>query len=131
MNDARPALTLMSEDENAFRQAIREFAEGEIKPLVTKMDEESSMDRGLVQKLFEMGIMGVESPEQYGGAGGSFTMACLAVEELGRIDGSVSVLVDVQNTLVTNALLKWANEEQKKKTKEGYIPVAGQLINIL
>jgi butyryl-CoA dehydrogenase len=118
MSDVRPALTTMSDDENAFRAAIREFCEGEIKPLVNKMDEEAKMDPGLIKKFFEMGIMGIETPEQYGGAGGSFTMACLAVEELGRIDGSCSVLVDVQNTLVTNAILKTANEAQKKK----YLP---------
>ncbi len=118
MSDARPALTILGEDEIAFRQALREFAEGEIAPLVTKMDEASSMDKGLIKKLFEMGMMGIESPEKYGGAGGSFLMACLAVEEIARVDGSVSVLVDVQNTLVTNALLRWTNEAQKEK----YLP---------
>ncbi len=119
MSDIRPALTLMNDDENAFREAIREFAEGEIKPLVSKMDEEAKMDPGLVKKFFEMGLMGIESPETYGGSGGTFTMACLAVEELGRVDGSCSVLVDVQNTLVTNAFLKWGSEQQKKK----YLPM--------
>ena len=118
MSDFRPALTHFSDDENDFRQAVRDFAEGEIKPLVSKMDEEAQMDPSVVKKLFEMGLMGIETPEQYGGAGSSFTMACLAVEELGRVDGSVSVMVDVQNTLVTNALLRWANEEQKKR----YLP---------
>ncbi|MBX3021220.1 MAG: acyl-CoA dehydrogenase [Bdellovibrionales bacterium] len=118
MSDLRPALTTMADDENAFRAAIREFAEGEIKPLVNKMDEEAKMDPGLIKKFFEMGLMGIESPEQFGGAGGTFTMACLAVEELGRVDGSTSVLVDVQNTLVTNAFLKWSNDAQKKK----YLP---------
>lgn len=112
------ALTLLSEDEQAFRTAVREFAEGEIKPLVTKMDEAAQMDASLVKQCFEMGLMGVETPEEFGGAGGSFMMACLAVEELGRVDGSVSVMVDVQNTLVTNAFLKWSSEEQKKK----YLP---------
>lgn len=115
MSETRHALTTLTEDENAFRDAIREFAEGEIKPLVNKMDEEAKMEPALIKKFFEMGLMGIESPEQYGGAGGSFTMACLAVEELGRVDGSTSVLVDVQNTLVTNAFLKWGNDEQKKK----------------
>lgn len=118
MSDARPAVSLFSDDENAFRDAIREFAEGEIKPLVNKMDHEASMDPGLIKKFFEMGLMGIETPEPYGGTGGSFTMACLAVEEVGRVDASCSVLVDVQNTLVTNAVLKWANEAQKKK----YLP---------
>jgi alkylation response protein AidB-like acyl-CoA dehydrogenase len=118
MSEGRPALTIMTEDENAFRMGLREFCEGEIRPLVTKMDEEASMSPDLVKKFFEMGLMGIESPEKYGGAGGSFTMACLAVEELGRVDGSCSVLVDVQNTLVTNAILKNANEAQKQK----YLP---------
>lgn len=118
MSDVRPAITTLSEDELAFRDAIREFAEGEIKPLVTEMDEKAQLEPSLVSKLFEMGLMGVESPEKYGGTGGSFFMACLAVEELGRIDGSVSVLVDVQNTLVTNAFLRWGSDE----IKERYLP---------
>lgn len=116
--NARPALTHLSDDEQAFREAIRDFAEAEIKPLVTKMDEHAELDKALLPKLFEMGLMGIETPDRFGGAGGSFMMACLAVEELGRIDGSVSVLVDVQNTLVTNALLRWANDAQKEK----YLP---------
>jgi butyryl-CoA dehydrogenase len=116
--DARPALSVMTDDENAFRLGLREFCDGEIRPLVSKMDEEAAMSPDLVKKFFEMGLMGIESPEKYGGAGGSFTMACIAVEELGRVDGSCSVLVDVQNTLVTNAILKNANEAQKAK----YLP---------
>jgi alkylation response protein AidB-like acyl-CoA dehydrogenase len=114
----QPAVTTLSEDELAFRDAVREFAEGEIKPLVTKMDEHAQLEPTLLPKLFEMGLMGVESPEQYGGSGGTFFMACLAVEELGRVDGSVSVLVDVQNTLVTNAFIRWGSEEIKSK----YLP---------
>ncbi len=110
---SRHALTILSEDESAFKDAIRDFAEAEIKPLVTEMDEHAKMKPELVQKLFEMGLMGIETPEKYGGAGSTFTMACMAVEELGRIDGSVSVLVDVQNTLVTNAILKWGTDAQK------------------
>ncbi len=116
--DARPALTTFSEDEIAFRDAVRAFAESEIRPLVTKMDEHAQMEPALLPKLFEMGLMGIESPEAYGGAGSSITMACLAIEELARVDGSVSVLVDVQNTLVTNAVLRWANDAQKDK----YLP---------
>lgn len=114
----RPALTTFSEDELAFRDAVRAFAESEICPLVAKMDEHAQMEPSLLPKLFEMGLMGVESPEKYGGAGSSMTMACLAIEELARIDGSVSVLVDVQNTLVTNAILRWATDAQKDK----YLP---------
>lgn len=116
--NARPAITQLSEDEIAFKQAVRDFAESEIKPHITEMDDAAKMRPEIVAKLFEMGLMGIESPENYGGAGASFFMACLAVEELGRVDGSVSVLVDVQNTLVTNALLKWASPAQK----ENYLP---------
>ena len=116
---SHPALTILNDDERAFQSAIREFAEGEIRPLVNAMDESATMDKGLVKKLFEMGLMGIETPEKYGGAAGSFTMACLAVEEIGRVDGSVSVLVDVQNTLVTNAFLRWGNDAQKAK----YLPM--------
>jgi alkylation response protein AidB-like acyl-CoA dehydrogenase len=115
---SRPALTQLSEDESAFQAAVREFAENEIRPLTSKMDEHAEMDKGLIKKLFEMGLMGVENPEKYGGAGSTFFMACLAVEELGRVDGSVSVMMDVQNTLVTNALLRWTTEAQKDK----YLP---------
>lgn len=115
---ARPALTTLSEDEQAFRDAVRSFAEAEIKPLVTKMDQAAQLDPALLPKLFEMGLMGVESPEKYGGAGGTFMMACLAVEELGRVDGSVSVLMDVQNTLTTNAFLRFGSEAMKQK----YLP---------
>ncbi len=116
------ALTMFTEDENAFRGAVREFAEGEIKPLVHQMDQEAKMNKDLLPKLFQMGLMGIETPEKYGGAGSSFTMACLAIEEIGRIDGSVSVMVDVQNTLVTNAMIKWTTDKQKDK----YLPLLAQ-----
>lgn len=115
---ARPALTTLSEDELAFRDAVRTFAEAEIKPLVSKMDEAAQIEPSLLPKLFEMGLMGVESPEKYGGAGGTFMMACLAVEELARVDGSISVLMDVQNTLVTNAFLRFGSEAIRSK----YLP---------
>ncbi|WP_413581561.1 acyl-CoA dehydrogenase [Bdellovibrio sp. HCB288] len=115
VTNARPALTVLSEDESAFRDAVRAFAESEIKPHVTHMDEKAEMNKDILKKLFEMGLMGIETPEKYGGAGSTFTMACLAVEEIGRVDGSVSVLVDVQNTLTTNAFLKWGTEAQKEK----------------
>lgn len=118
MSNPAPALTTLSEDELAFRDAVRTFAEGEIKPLVTKMDENAQMDPALVKQLFEMGLMGIESPEKFGGSGSSFFNACLAVEELARVDGSVSVLVDVQNTLVTNAFLKWGSPGIQEK----YLP---------
>ena len=118
-NDSKhPALTMWSEDEIAFRDAVRTFAEAEIKPHVTHMDEKAEMKPELITKLFEMGLMGIESPEQFGGAGSTFTMACIAIEELGRVDGSVSVLCDVQNTLVTNAILKYGSPGLKEK----YLP---------
>ncbi|MFN7905450.1 MAG: acyl-CoA dehydrogenase [Pseudobdellovibrionaceae bacterium] len=117
-NHSRPALTILSEDETAFQNAVREFALAEIKPHVSEMDEQAKMKPEIVQKLFEMGLMGIETPEKYGGAGATFTMACLAVEEIAKVDGSVSVLMDVQNTLVTNAILKWSTEAQKEK----YLP---------
>lgn len=113
-----PALTQLSEDEMAFQAAIREFAENEIRPHVVEMDEKAEMRTELVQKLFEMGLMGIETPERFGGSGATFTMACIAVEEIAKVDGSVSVLCDVQNTLVTNAILKWASDSQKEK----YLP---------
>jgi butyryl-CoA dehydrogenase len=116
--NAPRALTQLTQDEMDFRDAVREFAEGEIKPLVTEMDKNAEMNKDLVKKFFEMGLMGIETPEQYGGTGASFMTACLVVEELGRVDGSVSVLVDVQNTLVTNAFLKWGDEA----IKERYLP---------
>lgn len=118
LENARPALTMWSEDEVAFREAVRSFAESEIKPHVTHMDEKAQMNPEIVSKLFEMGLMGIESPERFGGAGASMTMACIAIEELGRIDGSVSVLCDVQNTLVTNAIIKWGSDGLKEK----YLP---------
>lgn len=116
--NARPALTMWSEDEVAFRDAVRSFAESEIKPHVTSMDEHAKMNPEIVSKLFEMGLMGIESPEHFGGAGSSITMACIAIEELGRIDASVSVLCDVQNTLVTNAILRWGSPGLQEK----YLP---------
>ena len=109
---------LLDESQREFQEAVRDFAEREIRPQVSVMDAKAEMSSDLVQNLFEMGVMGIEVPEEFGGVGLDFTTACLAVEELGRVDGSVSVLVDVQNTLVVNAFLRWASEEQKKK----YLP---------
>jgi butyryl-CoA dehydrogenase len=88
VTNARPALTTLSEDESAFRDAVRAFAESEIKPHVTHMDEKAEMNKDILKKLFEMGLMGIETPEKYGGAGSTFTMACLAVEETGLDDGA-------------------------------------------
>src|SRR6266436_2305454 len=111
---ARP-LTTLSEDEQMFRRSVREFAEGEIRKRVEEMDEQGHLDPSLIKQCFELGLMGIETPEEFGGAGGSFFQAILAVEELSRVDASVGVFVDVQNTLVNNALLRWANPEQKRK----------------
>lgn len=113
-----PALTQLSDEEILFRDSIREFATKQILPLRSAMDEAAEMDSGLVEQLFELGLMGIEIPEQFGGAGSSFFNAILAVEALATVDGSVGVLVDVQNTLVNNALLRWGTDEQKQK----YLP---------
>src|SRR5256884_7261498 len=111
---ARP-LTVLAEDEEMFRASVREFAEGELKPRVEEMDEQGKLDPALTKQCFDLGLMGIETPEEFGGAGGSFFQAILAVEELSRVDASVGVFVDVQNTLVNNAIIKWANPQQKKK----------------
>jgi alkylation response protein AidB-like acyl-CoA dehydrogenase len=107
-------LTVLAEDELIFRDSVRQFAEARVRPLVREMDEHAKMSRPLVAELFELGVMGIEVPEAYGGAGGRFFHAVLAVEELSRVDPSVGVLVDVQNTLVINALLRWGSETIKK-----------------
>jgi len=105
-------LTSLQEEEGLFRSTVRSFAEETVAPLVARMDEEGQYDATLLPGLFELGLMGIEIPPQYGGSGGSFFMACLAIEELSRVDGAVGVLVDVQNTLVNNALLRWGTPEQ-------------------
>ena len=109
------ALTQLGEDEQMFRDTVRRFAVEQIGPLVRGMDESQQMDPGLIKKLFELGLMGIEIPEEYGGGGGTFFNAILAVEEISAVDPSVGVMVDVQNTLCINALVRWATEEQKKK----------------
>jgi alkylation response protein AidB-like acyl-CoA dehydrogenase len=108
-------LTTLSEDEQMFRASVREFAEGEIRKRVEEMDEQGHLDPAVTKQCFELGLMGIETPEEFGGAGGSFFQAILAVEELSRVDASVGVFVDVQNTLVNNALIRWGNPEQKQK----------------
>ena len=108
-------LTTLSEDEQMFRNSVREFAEGELRPRVEEMDEHAKLDPALVKQCFDLGLMGIETPEEFGGAGGSFFTAILAVEELSRVDPSVGVFVDVQNTLVNNALIRWGNPEQKQR----------------
>ncbi len=110
-----PALTVLSEDEAGFREAVRDFAESEVAPRVPRMDAGHQLDSDLISLLFELGFMGIEIPEHYGGIGSSFFTTALVVEELSRVDPSVAVLVDVQNTLVNNALLKWGVEEQLQR----------------
>jgi alkylation response protein AidB-like acyl-CoA dehydrogenase len=112
------ALTALSEEEALFRSSVREFAEGEIKPRVEAMEHAAKLDNELIKQCFELGLMSIETPEEFGGAGSTFFNAIIAIEELARIDASISVFVDVHNTLVTNAFLRWGSEDQKKK----YLP---------
>ena len=109
-----PALTSLSEEERLVRDGVYEFADREIRPLVREMDEHAKIPRPLINKLFALGVMGIEIPESHGGGGASFFHAVLAVEALSRVDPSIGVLVDVQNTLVVNALLRWGSEDQKR-----------------
>lgn len=107
-------VTTLSEDESLFRDTVRQFAEEKIRPHVKEMDEKCIFESSLIEESFQLGLMGIEIPEQYGGSGGTFFEAILAVEELSRVDASAGVIVDVQNTLVNNALIRWCNERQKK-----------------
>src|ERR1700760_2320944 len=111
-------LTQLSSDDQLFRSTVRDFARTEIAPLVRSMDEEAHFDAGLLRKLHELGFMGIQIPEEFGGAAGTLFEAVLAVEEISAVDPAVGVLVDVQNTLVISALMRWANDEQKQK----YLP---------
>jgi alkylation response protein AidB-like acyl-CoA dehydrogenase len=113
--DAPPALTRLAEDEVIFRDSVYEFADREIRPLVHDMDANAQIPRELIDKLFALGVMGIEIPETYGGAGASFFHAVLAVEALSRVDPSIGVLVDVQNTLVINAIVRWGNDDIKRR----------------
>src|SRR5438477_8006342 len=116
---ATPApLTSLTEDEILFRDNIRQFADEKIRPLVKEMDEKGVFDKDLIHDFFQLGLMGIEIPEQYGGGGAKFFEAILAVEEMSRVDASSGVIVDVQNTLVNNAVLRWGSDEQKKR----YLP---------
>jgi alkylation response protein AidB-like acyl-CoA dehydrogenase len=110
-----PSLTTLTEDERLLRDSVREFAQAQIRPLVSEMDEHAKIPRTLIDQLFELGVMGVEIPEAHGGSGGRFFHAVVVVEELSRVDPSVGVLVDVQNTLVANALLRWGSADLKSR----------------
>lgn len=114
MSPSQP-LSILGEDESLFFNSVVEFAESEIAPHVREMDQAGELRPDVIRKLFEFGLMGIEVPEEFGGQGGNFFDAVLAVQALSRFDPSVSVVVDVQNTLVANALLRWANESQKRK----------------
>ncbi len=106
---------MLSDDEEMFRDAVRDFAVAEVTPLIREMDGSQQLNAGLITKLFEMGLMGIEIPEQYGGSALTFFTSVLVVEELSRVDPSVGVLVDVQNTLVVNAIQRWGTDEQKSR----------------
>jgi alkylation response protein AidB-like acyl-CoA dehydrogenase len=109
------ALTTLSDDERLFYDSVYEFADREIRPRTRRMDEEAKIPGQLIDALFQLGVMGIEVPESLGGGGGTFFHAVLAVEAISRVDPSIGVLVDVQNTLVINALLRWANEDVKRR----------------
>ncbi len=111
-------LVSLTDDEVLFRDNIRQFADQSLRPKVREMDEKGIFEHELLEQFFHLGLMGIEIPEQYGGAGGRFFEAILAVEEISRVDPSAGVIVDVQNTLVNNALLRWTNEEQRRR----YLP---------
>ncbi len=115
VQETRMPVTTLSEDEQLFREMVREFAEKQIKPHVMEMDRAAKLPRELIDQLFALGVMGIELPTVYGGAGANFLMAILAIEELARVDPSVAVCVDVQNTLVNNALLRWLTPAQKEQ----------------
>ncbi len=116
--DVAQPLTVLSEDEVILRDSVRDFAEAQVRPLVREMDEHAKIPKSLVDQLFDLGVMGVEIPESYGGSGGRFFHAVLAVEELSRVDPSIGVLVDVQNTLVINAVMRWGSDDVKRR----YLP---------
>lgn len=111
-------LTVLSDEEQMFRDAVRQFAKAEIGPHVREMDEAGVFRKDILRQMFGMGLMGIEIPEEYGGQAGSFFQAVLAVEELAAVDPAASVIVDVQNTLVINALMRWGSDEQKRR----YLP---------
>src|SRR5215510_5836456 len=113
-SSVRP-LTTISDEEALFRQSVREFSDQEVRPIAAEMDEAGKFSADLIKQFFDLGLMGIAIPEEYGGQGGSFFTSILAVEELSRADASAGVIVDVQNTLVNNCILRWANEDQKRR----------------
>jgi alkylation response protein AidB-like acyl-CoA dehydrogenase len=120
--DSARGLTSLREDEALFRDSVYEFADHEIRPHVREMDDQAHIPRQLIDKLFDLGVMAIEIPEAHGGAGAAFFHAVLAVEALSRVDPSIGVLVDVQNTLVVNAVMRWGSDEVKQR----YLPSLAQ-----
>ncbi|HXK03699.1 MAG TPA: acyl-CoA dehydrogenase [Verrucomicrobiae bacterium] len=117
-----PPLTALNEDEKLFQNTVRKFAREQIRPYVREMDEAGAFRKEIIKQFFEMGLMGIEIPEEFGGQGGTFFQAVLAVEELSAVDPSAGVIVDVQNTICNNALMRWATAEQKSK----YLPLLAE-----
>jgi alkylation response protein AidB-like acyl-CoA dehydrogenase len=115
LDSARHPLTLFSDEENMFREAVQGFVDDEVRPRVQSMDRAGSIDVTLIPKLFELGLMGIEVPERYGGAGGTLTMVAIAVEEISRADASAAILCDVQNTLVNYPINRYGSDDQKDK----------------
>jgi alkylation response protein AidB-like acyl-CoA dehydrogenase len=116
--EAPAPLTSLTGDEKLFQSTVRKFAREQIRPHVREMDDAGLFRKDIIQQFFDMGLMGIEIPEEYGGQGGSFFQSIIAVEELSAVDPSAGVIVDVQNTICNNALIRWANPDQKKK----YLP---------
>lgn len=114
----RPPLTVFTDDEVAFRDAVADFTNGEVRPRVQEMERAAKIDPTLIPKYFELGLMGIQVPEEYGGAGGSLMMVTIAVEEISKVDAAAAIMVDVQNTLVLFPMLTYANDEQKAR----YLP---------
>jgi alkylation response protein AidB-like acyl-CoA dehydrogenase len=116
LQEVRPApLTVLSEEEEMFRRSVRDFAREKVQPKARQMDEEAHFDPTLLREFFDLGLMGIEIPEEYGGAGGSFFQSILAIEEISYADASAGVIVDVQNTLVSNIFMRWASEDLKRR----------------
>lgn len=110
-----PAVTQLTEDEQMLKDAAADFADTVIQPKVAEMDEAAKLDKDIIQQCFDLGLMGIEVPEKYNGSGGTFFMSILGIEQISRVDASVGVFMDVQNTLVNNAFLRWGSEEIKQK----------------
>src|SRR5882762_11516420 len=117
-SEIQPALTVLTEEEKLFQSTVRRFAREQIGPHVREMDEAGVFRKDIIRQFFKLGLMGIKIPEEFGGQAGTFFQCVMAVEELSAVDPSAGVIVDVQNTIVNNAILRWANAEQKKR----YLP---------